>query len=48
MTIQGKILKPGDVFILKPGETADPSFQTKCELIVVKTPSVKNDKYVVD
>jgi quercetin dioxygenase-like cupin family protein len=47
MKIQGKTLAAGDVFILKPGEVADPVFLTDCRLIVAKVPSVKNDKYEV-
>lgn len=47
MTIQGEEFRPGDVFIMEPGETADPEFLEDCELIVVKTPSVPGDKYEV-
>jgi quercetin dioxygenase-like cupin family protein len=47
MTIQGKMLKEGDIFILEPGEIADPVFHENCELIVVKKPSVKDDKFEV-
>ena len=47
MTLQGNEFKPGDVFILEPGEVADPEFLTDVELIVIKSPSVKNDKYKV-
>ena len=45
MIIQGKTLRAGDIFTLKPNEWADPIFLQDCELIVVKTPSVKGDKY---
>jgi len=48
MTIQGELLKKGDIFVLEPGEIADPTFHERCELIVVKTPSIKNDKYGID
>lgn len=47
MKIQNKILKKGDIFILYPYETADPIFLEDCEVMVVKTPSVKKDKYNV-
>jgi len=40
-------LKKGHIFILYPGEVAIPEFLTNCELIVVKTPSVKGDKYII-
>jgi len=47
MTIQGKKLVSGDVFVIYPYEVADPIFLTDCEIIIVKTPSNTNDKYVV-
>lgn len=47
MIIQDKELKSGDVFIIYPYEIADPVFLTDCKLIIVKTPSNKNDKYII-
>jgi len=47
MKIQNKILKKGNIFILYPNEVADPIFLEDCELIVIKTPSIKKDKYNV-
>ena len=47
MSIQEKLLLEGDIFILEPGEIADPIFHERCELIVVKTPSLVDDKYEV-
>ncbi len=47
MSIQGTELVKGDIFVLEPGEIADPIFHERCELIVVKTPSVKGDKFEV-
>jgi len=47
MTVQDQTFNPGDVFVLEPGEVADPKFLEDCELIVIKTPSIKNDKYEV-
>lgn len=47
MNLSGTTLEEGDIFILHPGEIAIPEFITDCELIVVKTPSIKGDKYVV-
>ena len=47
MKIQDKLLTPGDIFVLKPYELADPEFLEDCELIVVKTASVIGDKYAV-
>ena len=36
------------VFVIEPGEVADPTFITDVELIIVKIPSVPGDKYIVD
>lgn len=47
MTIKGKTILPGDILIINPGEAADPKFLEDCELICVKIPSVKNDKYEI-
>lgn len=47
MVLMGKKLKTGDAFILYPYEIADPTFQKKTELIVVKVPSNTGDKYLV-
>ena len=47
MTIQGKEIKPNDLFILEPGEIADPVFHQDCKIVCVKTPSVIGDKYEV-
>jgi hypothetical protein len=47
MIIQNKKLVTGDVFILEPNEVADPTFLTDCKLVVIKTPSLPNDKYNV-
>ncbi len=47
MKLMNRTFTKGDVFIIKPGEVADPVFFTECELIVVKIPSVKNDKFEI-
>jgi mannose-6-phosphate isomerase-like protein (cupin superfamily) len=47
MTINGTLLSRGDVFVLEPYEVAVPEFLEDCELIVVKTASVVDDKYEV-
>lgn len=47
MIIQNKKLVTGDLFILEPNEVADPTFLTDCKLVVIKTPSLPNDKYNV-
>jgi len=46
MMIQGVELGAGTIFVIKPFEVADPVFLEDCEVLVVKTPSVPNDKYI--
>jgi len=48
MLLQGVTLKQGDVFVVRPGEVADPVFLEDCEVVVVKVPSCPGDKYVVE
>lgn len=45
MRIQNTDLSSGDIFIIKPYEVSDPEFLDDCKIVVVKTPSVTNDKY---
>ena len=45
--INDEIFSSGDIFKIKPNEIADPSFLEDSEIIVIKTPSDVNDKYVV-
>lgn len=45
--IQNTILTAGDVFVIYPWEVSDPEFLEDCEVIIVKTPSVPGDKYLV-
>ena len=47
MLLQGTEICTGDIFILKPYEVADPIFLENCKMIVVKTPSVVDDKVIV-
>lgn len=47
MTIQGKQLVAGDIFILHPFEIADPYFLEDCEIVCVKHPGIVNDKVVL-
>lgn len=47
MTIQGKTLSAGDIFILEPMEIADPEFLEDCEIVCIKAPNFTNDKVVV-
>jgi quercetin dioxygenase-like cupin family protein len=48
MIISGTHLKEGDIFTIYPEEVSIPEFLTDCEVIVVKTPSVKGDKYIIE
>lgn len=47
MIIQGKYLVSGDVFIIHPYEISNPEFITDCAIIVVKTRSIRGDKYKI-
>lgn len=47
MKIKDEVFNYGDVFIIEPDEIADPEFFEDCELIVVKVPCVKKDKYEI-
>lgn len=46
--IQNETFKTGDIFIIYPNEIADPEFIEDCKMVVVKIPSITNDKYIVD
>ncbi len=45
--IQNIILSAGDIFVIYPWEISDPEFLEDCEVVIVKTPSVIGDKYIV-
>ena len=47
MTIQNTELNEGDIFIFNPYEIADPIFLEDCTVVIIKTPSVPGDKYVI-
>jgi quercetin dioxygenase-like cupin family protein len=47
MIIQDKELNEGDIFILKPYEIANPEFIKDCTVLIIKTPSVAGDKYII-
>ena len=48
MKLSGTYLKEGDIFTIYPEEVAVPEFLTDCEIVCVKTASVKGDKYIVE
>ena len=47
MKINGELMIEGDVFVIEPGEAAEPEFLEDCTLVCVKTPSLPGDKYEV-
>lgn len=47
MIIQDKELNEGDIFILKPYEISNPEFIEDCTVLIIKTPSVAGDKYII-
>jgi dTDP-glucose pyrophosphorylase len=46
MSINNHKFVAGDIFVIEPLYMATPNFLDDCELIVIKVPSVSNDKYV--
>ena len=46
--INDQIYSPGDIFVIYPKEVADPTFLEDSEVVVVKTSSDVNDKYVLE
>ncbi len=48
LNIRGQILCSGQMFLYEPYEIADAEVIEDVELVVVKWPSVPNDKYFVD
>lgn len=48
MKICDKILNSGDIFIIHPFEISSPEFYEDCEIVCIKTPSLTNDKFIVE
>jgi len=48
MSINDRVFEAPIVFVIEPGEIAQPTFLTDVSLVVVKVPSVLGDKYIVD
>jgi quercetin dioxygenase-like cupin family protein len=46
--VNDEIYSKGDIFIIEPNETIDPLFLEDTEVVVVKAPSIMNDKYVLE
>ena len=47
MLVNGKDIRPGDVFILSPTEVVSPTVLEESIVVVVKTPSIPNDKHII-
>ncbi len=45
MLINNVEIKEGEVFIIYPGEWAEPTYMTDCEIVIIKVPSIPGDKY---
>lgn len=48
LTASGKTLSTGNIFTYKPHEVADVEFHEDTDLIVVKWPSIPDDKYSIN
>jgi quercetin dioxygenase-like cupin family protein len=46
--INGEPFVEGDIFVIKPGESAAPEVIEDTEVVVVKVPSIPGDKYFDD
>lgn len=47
MRLNGELFGEGEIFVVEPGEVAEPEFLADCHLVVVKVPSLPDDKFVV-
>jgi len=47
MTLNGISLVAPVIFVIYKNEIAEPTFLTDCKIVVIKTPSVPGDKYIV-
>jgi len=45
--IDGVIYKKDDIFVIDKNYVVDPNFLEDCTIVCVKTPSHKNDKFVI-
>lgn len=48
MKINGIIIEEGSIFVIEPYYISAPEFLEDCEIIIVKTISDKNDKYLIE
>ena len=47
LRLKHRLLTPGDIFIVEPGEITKPVFLEDVEVMVVKVPSLPSDKIVL-
>lgn len=47
MKINDELITSGEIFIISPKEVVKPIFLEDCELVIIKTPSLKKDKIIV-
>lgn len=47
MSINGTIINAGQVFVIYPYYVSSPVFLEDCSLVIVKTISDENDKYII-
>lgn len=47
LTIDGTIVKSGQIFIIYPGEITKAEFLEDCTILVIKVPSIPGDKYEI-
>lgn len=47
MTVNGQLIKSGDIFILEKNEPCKPIFIENCTIVCVKVPSIPGDKYEI-
>jgi hypothetical protein len=47
MLINDIELNEGDIFVIQPFYVSKPTFLTDCELIIIKTPSITDDKIII-
>ena len=48
MKLNGQEIRPGEIFVIDPLVKAKPRFYTDCAFVVVKIPSLPNDKVVTE
>jgi hypothetical protein len=48
MTINDTLINEGQIFVIPPFYISEPKFLEDCEIVIVKTPSITNDKIIVN